>query len=346
MLRHFSVHHDVIGIWHVPKIVVRNRTPDTKPWFVQMNDAGMRDDRDFSERKSPDVDRITLLGDSFTFGYSVEVAQRYSNRIEAKFDGLEVLNFGLPSAGIDQQYLVYEQIASAYESDILMINPYLNNVGRCQLAYHMFQGRDGKPRMTAKPYFELEGSDLVLKNVPVVRNPKGEDAQRLQQAQAGRANTRNVEADPHKGLTRIVRQSLLSRNFKYLMIKLLPVTPYAEYRSADAPEWQLARRILQELRSISKQEHMVITPLPAWSTILNPKLAIYRERFAELHDPGAGVHVFDILPYFEALSFAERVKCFVSPRDTHYSAFGHQVAAEGIADELTRSGLLTRAKRR
>jgi hypothetical protein len=305
----------------------------------------MRDDRDFERAKRPGVERVTLLGDSFTFGYSVEVSERYSNRLEAKFDGLEILNFGLPSAGIDQQYLTYEQIARDYESDLLMINPYLNNVGRCQLAYHMFQGRDGKPRMTAKPYFELDGEELVLRNVPVVRNPKGKDAEALEAAQEGRAHARNVEANPHKGLTRLVRQSLLSRDFKYLMVKLLPITPYAEYRSADAPEWKLAKRILRELRTICKQPQMVITPLPAWSVILNPKLATYRERFSELHDPEDGIHVLDILPHFEALNFGDRVKCFVSARDTHYSAFGHRVAADGLAEVLGTSGLLRHAKR-
>ncbi len=344
-LRRYTKHHDVIGIWHIPNVKMRHPATGSKPWYVRTNSAGLRDDRELSQTKPQGVTRITLLGDSFTFGYSVEVEERYSTVLEQSFAGLEVVNFGLCSAGIDQEFLIYREIASAWESDVLMISPYLNNVGRCQLAYHMFQDQAGGRHMTPKPYFELDGDDLALKNVPVIRRPTAEQAAELEAAQAGRAGTRNVEANPQRRVVRLAKQAILERRLKYLMIKVLPVQPYGEYVSADAPEWRLAKRILQELRAISKQKHVVISPLPAWSVVLNPSLATYRDRFAELHDPAGGVHVLDILPTFLELSFADRVRCFVSTRDTHYSAFGHRVAARGMAEELEKTGVLGGARR-
>lgn len=339
-LRRYTKYHDVIGLWHVPNMKMRHPAVGSKPWYVRTNSDGIRDDREFSREKPEGKTRITVLGDSFTFGHSVEVNERYSAKLEKTFADLEMLNFGLCSAGLDQHCLVYEQIAHQWESDILMVNPYLNNVGRCQLTYHMFQGQQGQRKMTAKPYFELSGNDLQLRNVPVARELSRADQQRLTDAQGKRSVGRNMEADPQRRLVRYAKQAVLERSFKYLMIKALPIQPYPEYRASDAPEWKLAKAILGRLRESCKQKHMVVTPLPAWSTILNPSLATYRERYAEVHDPANGIHVLDILPHFFDLGFSDRVRCFVSTRDAHYSAFGHSVVARGIAAELEKTGLL------
>lgn len=339
-LRRYTKYHDTIGLWHVPNVKMRHPAVGSKPWYVRTNADGLRDDRNFPRTQPAGVTRITLLGDSFTFGHSVEVEDRYSARLEKQFSGLEILNFGLCSAGIDQECLVYENIAKDWESDILMINPYLNNVGRCQLVYHMFQGQHGQKKMSPKPYFELHGGALKLGNVPVPRDLTAEDAERLSSAQAKRSTGRVMEADGQSKFMRLAKEAVLDRKLKYLMIKALPIQPYPEYRSADAPEWQLARQILLRLRESCVQKTMVVTPLPAWSTILNPSLATYRERYAELHDPAAGIHVLDILPYFLELSFADKVRSVISTRDVHYSSFGHAIAARAMATELDKAGLL------
>lgn len=346
-LRRYTRYHEVIGLWHVPNMKMRHPAVGSKPWYVRTNSDGMRDDRDFPRSKPEGTTRITVLGDSFTFGHSVEVDERYSNRLEREIPNLEILNFGLCSAGLDQHCLVYEQIASQWQSDILMVNPYLNNVGRCQLTFHMFQGQHGQRRMTAKPYFELQGDELVLRNVPVPRELSREDQERLAQVQAERATSRNMEADPGRRFVQVVKQAVLDRDLKYWLLRALPIQPYPVYRSSDAPEWRLARAILERLRSSSegKQPTMIVTPMPAWSVILNPKLATYRDRYAEVHDPARGIHVIDILPYFLELGFADRVRCFVSPRDAHYSAFGHSVVARALAAELHKTGLLEAARR-
>ena len=332
-------------MWHVPNVKMRHPAVGSKPWYVRINADGLRDDRNFPRRKPPGRTRITLLGDSFTFGHSVEVDERYSSLLERSYNDVEILNFGLCSAGIDQECLVYEEIAKDWESDILMINPYLNNVGRCQLTHHTFQQQDGQRKASAKPYFEVEADQLKLKNVPVPWALTDAQMAELGHAQSKRSVGRNMEANQSRGLIRFAKRSVLERRLKYLAIKALPIQPYPEYRASDAPEWDLARRILLRLRSGCKQKAMVICPLPAWSSILNPSLATYRDRYAELHNPAAGIHVLDILPHFKRVSFADKVRCFVSVLDTHYSAFGHAVVAEAIKAELDKTGLLGAARR-
>lgn len=346
-LRSYTTYHDTIGLWHVPNVKMRHLAVGSKRWYVRTNGDGLRDDRDLPKAKPNGKTRITLLGDSFTFGHSVEVEERYSNLLEQSLDKVEVLNFGLCSAGLDQEFLVYDKIASQWESDILMINPYLNNVGRALLTHHMFQGSDGTRKMYPKPYFELKDDEdeLVLHNVPVPRDIEGDEAAKLEEEQKNRAGARVMEGNTQNRLIQTLKSTILDHRLKYLAIKALPIQPYQEFDSTDAPGWKLARRILLELRKVSKQKSMVITPLPAWSTMINPALATYRERFAELHDPSAGIYVLDILPHFLELSFSDRIRCVISTRDTHYSAFGHQIVARGIAAELEKTGLLSAAQR-
>lgn len=343
-LRSYNKHHEIIGIWHIANVRMRHPAVGSKPWYIRTNADGMRADRNYAKAKPSGITRITALGDSFTFGYSVEVEERYTNRLEQHFDHLEVLNFGLNSAGVDQEYLIYEQIAKDWESDILMISPYLNNVARAQMTYHVFQGPKGERVVAPKPYFELIGDDLVLKNVPVIKKPTAEDEAQLEAIQRARTGGGEGGTEVPFPFVDALKRRVRDHQLKYLAIKVFPYQPYHEYRAADAPEWRLAKRILLKLREICRQKHLVITPLPAWSTILNPALATYRDRFAELNDPSAGILVLDILPYFLELGFAEQVACFVSTRDTHYSALGHEVAARGMASELVKAGLLSRAR--
>lgn len=143
-------HHDVIGTWNVPGVRVRHPMVGSSPWLIRCNSVGMRDDRDFPTEKPETRRRLLLLGDSFTFGYGVDADERFSSLLEARDAGLEVLNFGLCSSGMDQQYLVYREIASRFESDAVLWTPFANNVARCALSSTVFQSRHGAPEERRK----------------------------------------------------------------------------------------------------------------------------------------------------------------------------------------------------
>lgn len=335
-LRQYTTHHDIFGVWHLPNVKVRF-PGSRKAWYIRTNSIGMRDDREFTPAKAPGTKRILLFGDSFAFGSGVDVENRYSNLIERRVENLEILNFGVGSTGIDRHFLIYEHLGRNYESDILMINPYLNNVARCTGTYWLYQDRGGNLIKKPKPYFTVENDQLVLHNVPVPRERPASEEVDLEGA--------GVDAEQHLvtrsqfGLRgRLIRDFFLHTNYKYWLIKVFPVQPYPEYESSDHPTWLLSRRILREF--IDRfDKTIVLAPLPSWSIIMNPKLAAYRDRFRELHDPDSRVHVLDILPYFLELGFRDRVRCFLSKDDYHYSEVGHRVVADGLVSELKRLDL-------
>jgi hypothetical protein len=337
-LRQYTTHHDTFGIWHLPNLKLLFPGNHSKSWYIRTNSIGIRDDREFTNTKPDEKKRILLFGDSFTFGSGVEVEERISNRLEKTFDNVEIMNFGVGSTGVDRQYLIYQYLGKKYDSDILMINPYLNNIARCTGTYYIYQDRGGKMIKKPKPYYKIENGQLVLHNVPVPREQVEPDDASI--------DGDHVDAEQHllgkyqyNWKAKLIRNFFLHSNYKYWLIKLLPIQPYPEYNSADHPTWLLSKRILIEFaREYGKTT--IIAPIPSWSIIMNPKLATYRARFAELHDPENGVHIIDILPYFLTLSFRDRKACFLSKYDYHYSAAGHRVTADGLSSELRKMQLL------
>ncbi len=337
-LRQYTTHHDIFGLWHLPNVKMLFPGTQSKSWYIRTNSIGIRDDREFSASKADGITRILLFGDSFTFGTGVDVQERYSNLIEQKVNNLEIMNFGVGSTGIDRQFLIYRHLGSNYESDIILICPYLNNVTRCTGTFHIYQDRQGNLIKRPKPYFKIESDRLVLENVPVPKEEAGlkpaafdENKLEIEHHRVG-PNRSNLKA-------RLVRNYFLNTNYKYWLIKLIPIQPYPEYESPIHPAWLLGKRILTEfIKEAGKK--FIIAPLPSWSVMMNPKLARYRDRFAELHNPDGGVYVIDILPYFLDLHFREIKRCFISKYDNHYSEMGHRIAAEALTTEFGKIKLL------
>jgi carbamoyltransferase len=335
-LRQYTTHHDTFGIWHLPGVKVRFPVAGNKSYYIRTNSIGIRDDREFTPARLDDTRRIQLYGDSFTFGSGVDVEKRYSNLIEQKMDNLEIMNFGLGSTGIDRQLLIYLHLGRRYESDLIMVNPYLNNVARCTGTFNIYQDRAGNLIKKPKPYYTIENDELALHNVPVPREVDDNSA----------ITDENLDAEQHRLgknqfslKSKLIHNYFLHTNYKYWLIKLLPIQPYPEYNTPDHPAWRLSKRILLEFPRQSGGT-AVYAPMPSWSIIMNPKLALYRDRYKELHNPERGSYFIDILPYFLALGYRDRVNCFISKDDYHYSEAGHQVVADGLADELNKLNLL------
>jgi hypothetical protein len=63
------------------------------------NDDGLRDDRDYAPEKPPGVRRVIMLGDSFVFGYGLDLQHTLTKQLTSLLDpaGWEVLNFGVPA---------------------------------------------------------------------------------------------------------------------------------------------------------------------------------------------------------------------------------------------------------
>lgn len=98
-------------------------------WMIHYNSEGLNDRFDYSVVKPPDTYRIVALGDSFTNGEYVNVADNYPEKLENLLNSqmhcrnikkFEVLNLGV--AGYDIQYAVhrFKLHGAKYDPDLVI----------------------------------------------------------------------------------------------------------------------------------------------------------------------------------------------------------------------------------
>ena len=101
---------------------------------------------------------ILALGDSFTFGDEVDDDQTWPAHLE-QLTGRRVINAGVFGYGFDQIVLRAEQllVRLAPAPGMLIVSLIADDVQRCEYSY----------RYAWKPYFDIRGGALELRNVPV-----------------------------------------------------------------------------------------------------------------------------------------------------------------------------------
>lgn len=99
---------------------------------IETNSFGMRS----AEPVAPGIDgicTIAVLGDSFTFGMSIDQEQIYPNILESAYrqrhgeQSLQVLNFGVKGYGTREELLVLKYKALDWDPDLVIIGYYLND---------------------------------------------------------------------------------------------------------------------------------------------------------------------------------------------------------------------------
>jgi hypothetical protein len=112
-----------------------NRTRVSKRWFERHwrdNSFGVRDDVDYALRPAPGRRRISFVGDSFTAGHGVaNVAVRYPNLLRARHPEWEVHALAIPGLETPEETkLLRDLIARGYVLDVVVLEYYVENVGR------------------------------------------------------------------------------------------------------------------------------------------------------------------------------------------------------------------------
>lgn len=112
----------------------------------RINAQGMRSDHDAAYRKPPGVRRIVSLGDSFTIGYEVDVADCFSSVLERELrragHHVEVLNAGVSGFSTAEELLYLERELLRYDPDLILISFYGNDP-EDNLRTGLFAVRDG-----------------------------------------------------------------------------------------------------------------------------------------------------------------------------------------------------------
>ncbi|MDR7543853.1 MAG: SGNH/GDSL hydrolase family protein [Armatimonadota bacterium] len=131
---------------------------------VQINAVGFRE-RDYALERTPGVARVLILGDSVTAGFEVPLSDVWHERLEAALSDAngtgrtEIIAAGVPGWSTDQQLLYYAHEGYKYRPDLVLLQFYLNDIDDNGTDF------DGLLKLE-KPYFRLDGDQLVLHNFP------------------------------------------------------------------------------------------------------------------------------------------------------------------------------------
>jgi len=153
-------------------------------WKLQPNWQGKHSHKDFSvsyeinnqgfrkyQSAPSEVDRIAIIGDSFTFGIGVNKADTFANQLNLKMKdsnkSIQFTNYGVPGYSTDQEYLLTKNLVRQNNIKDTILVVYLGN--------DLIDNQYPYPIQAnyAKPYFIADREQLKLKNYPVPLKQKG-----------------------------------------------------------------------------------------------------------------------------------------------------------------------------
>lgn len=192
---------------------------------VWINSKGLRD-YEYQYRKDKDVFRLIAIGDSFAFGWGLDLQNIYCKWLEKKlnenFNQLhyEVINFGVPNYNTYQELVYLKEEGLKYSPDLLIVGYYLNDAEIIDLTTYQQTKKDPMPRQ-----IEYE-RDALLKKSYFYRFSK--------------------------------------RRIGNIAIKLKKVTPNY-IKNFNGPGWEISKKSLIEISSLAKQNNfkviLVIFPI-------------------------------------------------------------------------------------
>jgi len=321
MSRDLFEYHPVIGYRFIPHLKARVRH-EGGGYLVRTNNLGFRQNTDALPRATPGKKRVLVFGDSYTAGDGVSNGHRYTDLIEQELDNVEVLNFGLPGSGTDQQYLGYLEYGKNLDADLLVIAPMVENIVRNPVSHRLtMSSTNGKLVRRAKPYYHLEGERLILNHSPVPKSVVEVDGE-------------STGSDPSDSMLQRLAAAADERipGLRAWTQRVRGITWPPEYDDDDNPAWLLMRQILLQWSKDSSIP-VALCPIPTFGHIEGGISAQpYLERFTSLAKI-ANADLIDPLPAFSSLSYEERMACRF-PNDEHPNRRGHEILARAIGAEV------------
>jgi carbamoyltransferase len=327
-MRQLYEYHPVVGYRYIPQL--RARIPhEGGGYLMQVNEQGFRSDRPFVPARTPGHRRVLVFGDSFTAGDAVPNRQRYTELLETRLGNggaapVEIYNFGLSSTGTDQQYLIWREFAQGIEHDLVVIAVFVENIRRVAAQFRPHHDEQGRERIYAKPYYELDKGTLRLRHVPPRREPY----------EAHELSAFHAAAVDQGGRLLGLRKMATALGVREMVQKMTRYQPLPHYDSPANPAWQLMRAILgQWIRALDKPVLLVPLPLPQHlDQTCDP--SAYRARFTELSGE-LGCYLHDPLPDLLDIPPAERRRLRWE-KDIHFTPAGHEALARSLAPAMAR----------
>lgn len=300
----------VLGWKGNPHLVVYDGKGTAPENLVYRTNAAGFNDREWpAHRPRGGAKRIVVLGDSFAYGFGVHFGEAFPHQLELLLGGeTQVISLGIPGYSTDQELLELQNEALSLEPDLVLVQLFMDDIfNNGGIATH-----DGK---YPKPFFEFQGGDLRLKNgsVPDLRSNSA-------------------------------LKSFLQKRI-YRLRSRLHVAP--RWRTTDwlsvfdpdfavMEQWRITLSLLSRMKTLCGEHkvRLAVVVVPFADQVIDPRLRNPQGVLLEFGLREA-IPVLDLLPSFE-----NRVDEAYLENDLHWTARGHQIAAQSIAGFLSREGLL------
>ena len=293
---------------------VRGRFFDTE---VVHNKDGQRD-TERRKGKVADEFRVMVMGDSFVWGYRVNVGDRFSDLLERSLPGIAMMNFGCSGYGTDQEYLLLGRLLPEYAPDLVLVAIHFgsdleNNVHSSQYGYY-------------KPLFTLDGDELRLTHTPVPR--------------AGFGKRINAWMTPRFALWNLLgNQELGGERLRARFVADVDGLTGADARAATSgvPPVDITCRLAKAIDDLART-----AGAPALFMLIpnvNPvgQAIDEREEYATLHRclDRLSLSVLDLEPEFSRYLSATPGAAVTLPGDRHWSAEGNRVVSDTLRGRLS-----------
>jgi hypothetical protein len=126
------------------------------------NSHGFRDVEDAGDGDKP---RILFLGDSYLWGYDAEIAERFTDKLQAKHPEWRVSNCGISGYGTDQEFLLLQRIYDEYKPNVVVLV-------FCTENDDADNSWNYRHESYYKPYYTTNEHGLQLQGIPVPRSER------------------------------------------------------------------------------------------------------------------------------------------------------------------------------
>ena len=262
------------------------------------NADGQRDDQDHPLAKTPGRTRVLFLGDSFTFGWGLELQYSFPRQLAALLGerSWEIINLGVPGYNTIMEILHFEQAGLKYSPDLVILMYHLNDA---QSAVDTVLGPREQTFRSLVSYYQ---GDL-----------HGAERERVENY----LRSQGWPLDPEWN-----RRQVSWRNRSYLVAHYLPLY------------WEPTHAALTRLGELSRHHgfRVLVGIIPevdqSWDGY--PFDDLHARVAAEMRSHGFGV--LDLKPVLE--HFPNK-QLMLWGTDGHTSAFANRIIAQALADRLT-----------
>jgi lysophospholipase L1-like esterase len=326
-----------------------------------INAKGLRGP-EYAYEKNPGLARVLVLGDSFTEGYTVDFEDVFTEVLARRLQqtsttgGYEVINAGTGGYSTDQELLYFRSEGHRYAPDLIVVS---NDVWyNAQAAY---------PR-ASKPLFALRDGELTLTHTPVPKPPPKREVEARPAARTPWGRVK-LMLDERSRLYRFIRDRTRNTHWAHAAAirfglaeapasGAIPLPDGWQILKTNPPEsvgkaWELTEALLLALRADVARSggRLLVVKIPSsfelyerqWKAVRakhglaeeewDPSIATERlRRICARH----GIELLNLVPIFASAiaDGLDRDEPLYYPLDRHWTASGHRLAGESLADYI------------